>query len=1038
MDICENIILKNLNMKKILKYIVSMELAGVLLLLSAFAMGIATFIENDFGTAGAKALVYNSLWFEMLMGLIFISLTYNASKMRPWKTKKWSVFIFHMAFIMIILGAGITRYIGFEGMMSIREGHVSNTYFSNETYVMIQDSEGNLIDKKEVLFSSASSDEVSMSFEIDSEDYQIETFNFIPNAIEYIDETSDGHPMLEITTRTNGMFQSFSLSEGEHLNLKGYSIGFDASSKQDINISLIDHELKISAVDSVKFFDMMTGQVNMQHPDSSYQIILEKLYTIHDFSWVFKKYYPNGKLAVMSNTGSKGNGLDAIYFKINNESGVTKVENYVIGSSGYSAPKVFDLDGKEIYVAYGSETKEIPFSIMLRDFQLERYPASNSPSSYASEVTLIDESKNINMEYRIFMNHVLDHRGYRFFQSSYDPDEHGTVLSVNHDFWGMFVTYLGYALMSLGMFMALFTRNSRFRQLMRKTSAASILILGFILFNPTVSESQNTSSCVVDKIPDAEIEKLSRLLVQGHSGRFQPFNSISNQVVRKFSRRTSYEGLNCDKVLLGMMMNPEYWVQQPLIKVSHDEIKKIIGNDGSRARFVDFFEATPSGNRYKLEAYVNKAYQKKPAQRGKFDKDVITVDERVNVFYMGINSNFIKIFPVSSEPNSEWLSPQGPFNNFQSEDSAFISSVFSFYLQSLKAGQKNGNYDDADLMLQGISQFQESHSSHYLTHIEKMEQEISYNEINIFDRLYGVYGLVGFVMLILLFFKVLVPKYQLKWTIHIFASLIFLAFIAHTLGLIARWYIAGHAPWSNGFESMIFIGWATVLAGLIFYKNSPIALASTSVLTFLILYVAHLSWMNPEITNLVPVLKSYWLTIHVAIITASYGFLALGAFMGFINLLFLISISSGNVFRLKEKIGEISRINEMTLIVGLYLLTIGTFLGGVWANESWGRYWGWDPKETWAMVTIVVYAFIVHMRFIPGIRGAYAFNLMSVLGYFSVLMTYFGVNYYLSGLHSYASGDPMPIPDFVYYAIAVIFTVAVLAYWKFRKYWLVK
>jgi cytochrome c-type biogenesis protein CcsB len=193
--------------------------------------------------------------------------------------------------------------------------------------------------------------------------------------------------------------------------------------------------------------------------------------------------------------------------------------------------------------------------------------------------------------------------------------------------------------------------------------------------------------------------------------------------------------------------------------------------------------------------------------------------------------------------------------------------------------------------------------------------------------------------------------------------------------------------------------------------------------------------MNPEITNLVPVLKSYWLTIHVAIITASYGFLALGSFMGFLNLIFFIFQTKSNKKRIHEKVMEITNINEMTMVIGLYLLTIGTFLGGIWANESWGRYWGWDPKETWALVTILVYAFILHMRYIPGLKSVYSLNLMSVLGYFSVLMTYFGVNYYLSGLHSYASGDPMPIPNFVYYAVAIIFITAAAAYYKYKKLW---
>jgi cytochrome c-type biogenesis protein CcsB len=204
-------------------------------------------------------------------------------------------------------------------------------------------------------------------------------------------------------------------------------------------------------------------------------------------------------------------------------------------------------------------------------------------------------------------------------------------------------------------------------------------------------------------------------------------------------------------------------------------------------------------------------------------------------------------------------------------------------------------------------------------------------------------------------------------------------------------------------------------------------MSATAILSGIILFVAHLSWMDPQITNLLPVLKSYWLTIHVAVITASYGFLGLGALIGFINLIFYIIVSKANSANLMTKIKELTYINEKALIVGLILLTIGNFLGGVWANESWGRYWGWDPKETWALVTILVYSFITHLRFIPALSSIYAFNLASVVGFSSVIMTYFGVNFYLSGLHSYAKGDPMPIPDFVYITIVIVAIVAVVA-----------
>jgi cytochrome c-type biogenesis protein CcsB len=192
--------------------------------------------------------------------------------------------------------------------------------------------------------------------------------------------------------------------------------------------------------------------------------------------------------------------------------------------------------------------------------------------------------------------------------------------------------------------------------------------------------------------------------------------------------------------------------------------------------------------------------------------------------------------------------------------------------------------------------------------------------------------------------------------------------------------------------------------------------------------------MDPEITNLVPVLKSYWLTLHVSVITGSYGFLGLGAILGIISMILMILSDNKNIERISSTIDELAVINYKTLTLGLYFLTIGTFLGAVWANESWGRYWGWDPKETWSLITIIVYSFVIHSRMIPGMKDIYTFNLLSLFAFSSVLMTYFGVNYYLTGLHSYAAGDAVPIPGFVYIAIIVLVTLSAIAYLKYRKW----
>jgi len=239
---------------------------------------------------------------------------------------------------------------------------------------------------------------------------------------------------------------------------------------------------------------------------------------------------------------------------------------------------------------------------------------------------------------------------------------------------------------------------------------------------------------------------------------------------------------------------------------------------------------------------------------------------------------------------------------------------------------------------------------------------------------------------------------------------------------------------SNGYETLIFISWVTILAGFIFQKRSALVLTATSILASLTLLVAHLSFMDPEITNLVPVLKSFWLTLHVSVITGSYGFLGLSAVIGIITMILYSFISDDNKKEIYESIQELTIINYKSLTIGLYLLTIGTFLGAIWANESWGRYWGWDPKETWSLITIIVYSFVIHSRMIDIFRSVFVFNIMSLFAFSSVLMTYFGVNYFLSGLHSYAGGEPSQIPWFLYVIVIVLLLLSSFAFWKYRKF----
>lgn len=303
-----------------------------------------------------------------------------------------------------------------------------------------------------------------------------------------------------------------------------------------------------------------------------------------------------------------------------------------------------------------------------------------------------------------------------------------------------------------------------------------------------------------------------------------------------------------------------------------------------------------------------------------------------------------------------------------------------------------------------------------------------------FTHLSRYYLLVGFFLLVVQFIQIFKPKKEFKWPMRIGVWIMFMMWLLHGFGLVIRWILSGHAPWSNGYEVLVFISFGTIAIGLAYARKSKIVMGATGLLAGLMLFVAGMSSMDPQMSNLEPVLKSYWLQIHVAIITYSYAFLGVAAILGIINLSIDALKTETSKKRLNLTAKELRHISEMVMTIGLFMLTIGTFLGGVWANESWGRYWGWDAKETWALASVLVYTIILHFRFVPGLKSDFTFNLWSLWGYSSIIMTFFGVNYYLTGMHSYATGDPVPIPNWVPLTVFLFFTLSLVAWLRKRRF----
>lgn len=1021
--------------KPIWDFLISMEFMAFLILLFAVSIGAATFIENDFGTPASKAVVYNAKWFELMLFFLLVNFIANVFRYKMYRREKWSILVFHVSFIFMIIGGGVTRYISEEGLLHIREGNASNAVVSDKAYfrMNVDDQKIQYSIDKALFLNPLYNPGFKNSFEFNGNRIEVQYAGYIQNAIDTVVPSADGGNYLELVSTDGQGRKMIYLGEGtsERIGFLNVQFGNDTS-LQGVRIFRDSNGLSFISPQEITYLRMADRSSGALAADTVHAFNPRHLYQIQGVSIVFKKLHEGVVKTVTSVKGENmAAGIDVLQVDLA-VNGDHEIINLKGGQGRVMPPNSFQRAGLNFNLSYGSKYFYLPFYMKLNDFQLDRYPGSQSPASYASEVTLIDEEQGLNEDHRIFMNNVLDHRGYRLFQSSYDQDEGGTVLSVNKDFYGTWLSYIGYILLGIGMFFTLFIKDSRFSKMarnlesIRKKKAALPIILVMLAFTGNVYAQEAAI------IPVQQAELFGRLQVQDQGGRMKPMNTMTSEIIRKVSRKSKFNGLTSDQVFLSMLYDAHGWQNVKMIKVTHPQLKEDLGmeKDEKLASFAQFFG---EGFAYKLQNLVDEANRKKPANRGKYDKDVIAVDERVSICYMVYNASMIRLFPVRGAENNKWYFPGEAREFLHGQDSLFISGIMGMYFEEVSSSFESGNWSQPTKILDMIDIYQKKIGTEVLISENKVDAELFYNEAKIFNNLFYYYFTTGLIFLVLLFWQLFSSGKILNGVINVFYVLVILGFAAHVGGLILRWYISGHAPWSNAYESMVYIAWATMLSGFIFGRKSKITLAATTLLTSFILMVAHLNWLDPEVTNLVPVLNSYWLMIHVAIITASYGFLALGALLGFFNLILFIVSPRGNQ-KIKLTFKELTAINEMTITIGLFMLTIGTFLGGVWANESWGRYWGWDAKETWALASVLVYTFVAHMRFIPGLRGGYAYNLASLVAFSSIVMTYFGVNYYLSGLHSYAAGDPVPIPSFVYYTLVIVTLIAIAAKFRFNSF----
>ncbi|KJD22365.1 cytochrome c biogenesis protein [Campylobacter jejuni] len=1071
-------------MKNIIKSIGDLRVSVVLFLLFALFCALATFIESAYGTPTAWAMVYDTFWFEYIQLLLGINLLCGMFRYKMFGLKKLPLMIFHISFLFILVGSAMTRYAGFEGILPIREHTQNSLIESSKTSLRIsaiKDGERYSAVNDRYIGNLPFANSFKLKLNLGDDQAVLKYKDLILNAHYTYKENNNSDPLLVLMLSQKGsQGVDVKFEKGEVKNIEGVNFAFMNDNVKAPFVK-IDENLTLSSSENLHFLSMLDGQNLDLKIGEKANAKERRLYEIKDISFVVKAaslhaqealegsnrpqdesfwlwfksaWLEVGRTMLISTFGEPQNWKNSLLlhfkdFALSNEnknleltgSNALKLELSYKNESKefyifeYNKPIMIELAGQKFFISWALSYEQLPFDIYLRDFVLDRYPGSMSPASYASEITV--KNNNENFDYRIFMNNVLDYDGYRFYQSSYDQDEKGTVLSVNKD-PGKIPTYIGYFLLCLGMFMNFLNPHSRFRTLARlinKDTLKHTSVIIFILLlsfgsEKTFAQDLNSTLPVVNT---NHAKALATLIVQKSAdGRMVPFDTLSREILEKIHQSDSYKGQNSNAVMLSMLVDVDKWQMEPFILMPQNQaVRDAIANilEIPSAKYISYKDFFDENNRYKLQKYVENANRKNPNARGVFDKEIIKLDERANVVNLVFSGELFKFIPVQNNPNNVWLAPFSAVTTLKGDEGHIVLALIQNYFSAVENAFKDGNWTRADEGLKFIKEYQEKIGYKVMPSKTKVEMEIFSNKAEIFVKLAPVYLIAGFLLLILVFSKMVVPNLKISFIFKVVYVLNVLAFVIHTVGLGLRAYLSGHAPWSNGYESMVYIAWALSLSGIFFSRKSPIALSLTSILSGVVLMVAHLSEMNPQITNLVPVLNSYWLSIHVSVITASYGFLGLCALLGIFTLFLMCFLKKDGKYNLNilRNITEATRINEMAMIFGLCLLTVGNFLGAIWANESWGRYWSWDSKETWALVSILVYAAILHLRMIPKYCNQFVFALWSMFAYWVIIMTYFGVNYFLTGLHSYAAGEAAQIPNYVYWGFALMVVLALFA-----------
>ena len=755
--------------KKVISLLVSTRLTAILFITFSAAMGIGTFIESMHGTDAARILVYNAFWFEIMMILFLINFIFNIKRYNLLSRPKFGILLMHLSWILIIIGAGVTRYIGHEGVMPIREGNTSNEFLSSDTWLTVLvdgEIDGNPLRRKlekKLLLSEYTSFNNSFIIknDFDKQKFEIEYLDFIENVDYSVVESESGSNFIKVVEASKGDRHDHYIEEGQVENIHGVLFSLNNYVENAINFIYVDDELFIQSSfrgTYMRMIDQKTGDVGS---DEIEDLQLRSLYNIAGLQFVIPDGIVKGKYEIVKSEEGETN-QNALKLRISskNESNFeeTKIVELFGGKGITDNYERIRVAGLDFSLKYGSTVSKLPFSIQLNDFIAEKYPGTEkSYSSFKSKVTVNDGK---DFDYDIYMNNILNHKGYRFFQASFDPDELGTILSVNKDFYGTLITYIGYILLYIGLLATMFYGRTRFKDLSKKldklkVNRDSLKVIVFLLSITSLNSQDyrhENNELVSDSIVENYVvspehsSKFGELVIQDSGGRMKPINTFSSELLRKVSKSDSYKGLNSDQVLLSILRNPLAWYSEPIIyiKRGNDSIRRMLGIDENQkyAAFMDFFDR--QGN-YKISTNLENAY--KSSLPNQFEKDFIESDRKVNLLFSALEGDILRIFPTPNDLNDKWVSyNELKDQNFVGIDSLFVNNIFPLYLRELDNGLKTNDYSNATGMLESIKGFQLKYSKDIIPSDNKIKAEVLYNKINVFEQLFIWYFSVGMLL----------------------------------------------------------------------------------------------------------------------------------------------------------------------------------------------------------------------------------------------------------------------------------------------------